>query len=129
MSAHGLEQGRRPLTIEEVREAGRPAIFSAFGDHLVYLDGIIYALPREPDPSELADLPHLSGAYEMTTVVGIEYGWYELAACTRAPETEAPPQAVLPRGIPVSRRQVDQRGRWPLLLAASRRLRSLSVWG
>ena len=63
MSAHGLEQGRRPLTIEEVREAGRPAIFSAFGDHLVYLDGIIYALPREMEPCELADLPHLSGAY------------------------------------------------------------------
>ena len=65
----------------------------------------------------------------MTTVVGIEYGWYQLAACTLAPDSDAPPQAALRRGIPVSRRHVDQRGRWPLLLAASRRLRSLSVWG
>jgi hypothetical protein len=93
MDARGLRGGQRPLTIEEVREAGRPAILSAFGDHLAYIDGTIYALPRELDPCELADLPGLFGAYEVTHVVGIEYGWYHLAGCAPAAGGEAPQEA------------------------------------
>jgi hypothetical protein len=93
MDGRGLRGGQRPLTIEEVREAGRPAILSTFGDHLAYVDGTIYALPREPDPCELADLPHLSGAYEVTHVVGIEYGWYHLESCRLAVSGAAPQQA------------------------------------
>jgi hypothetical protein len=93
MSARELKQSQRPLTIEEVREAGLPAIFSAFGDHLAYADGTVYALPREPDPCELADLPHFFGAYVVTNVVGIEYGWYQLDGCAPVARGEAPQQA------------------------------------
>lgn len=69
---------RRLLSIDEVRAAGRPAVFSAYGDYLAFVDGAIYALPREPEACELAALPSLLGAYEVTNVVGIEYGWYQL---------------------------------------------------
>jgi hypothetical protein len=93
MGARELKRGQRPLTIEEVREAGLPAIFSAFGDHLAYVDGTIYALPREPDPCELADLPGLLGVYEVSSVVGIEYGWYHLEGGAPAAADAAPQEA------------------------------------
>ena len=81
------------LDIDEVRAAGLPALFSAYGDHLAYVDGTIYALPRELDPCELADLPGLSGAYPVIHVVGIEYGWRHIEACTPAAANEAAEQA------------------------------------
>ena len=81
------------LGIDEVRAAGLPALFSAYGDHLAYVDGTIYALPRELDPCELADLPGLSGAYPVIHVVGIEYGWQHIEACAPAAANEASGQA------------------------------------
>jgi hypothetical protein len=93
MSSREINQGQRPLSIEEVRAAGLPAVYSAFGDHLAYFGGTIYALPREPDACELADLSGISGAYEVTHVVGIEYGWYHLDGCAPAAVDEAPEEA------------------------------------
>jgi hypothetical protein len=93
ISAGEVKRGQRPLTIEEVREAGTPAVFSAHGDHLAYADDTVYALLREPDPCDLADLPHLPGAYEVTNDAGIEYGWYHLEARTVAPDGKAPREA------------------------------------
>ena len=93
MDARELERGQRLLTIEEVREAGLPALFSAFGDHLAYVDGTIYALPREPGSRDLANLSSLSGVYEVTSVAGIEYGWYHLESGAPAAGGEAPQRA------------------------------------
>jgi hypothetical protein len=93
VSSRGLKQGQRLLSIEEVREAGLPAVLCAFGDHLAYVGGTIYALPRELDPCELADLPGLSGAYEVTHVVGIEYGWRHLEGGAPAAVAEVPREA------------------------------------
>ena len=85
--------GRQPLTTEAFRAAGLPAIFSAFGDHLAYVDGAVYALPRKLDRRELADLPDPQGAYEVTTVAGIEYGWNQVEACVPAARDEVSQEA------------------------------------
>lgn len=93
MDAPSLRADRQPLTIEEVQAAGLPAILSAFGDHLAYVDGTVYALPRELDPCELADLPDLQRAYEVTHTVGIEYGWYQIDVCPPAARGQASQEA------------------------------------
>jgi hypothetical protein len=73
----------RPLlSFEEVAAAHRPATFSAFGDHLLYLEGTVYALPRSPHPSDLAEPLRVRGAYVITQTVGIEFGWRHLDDCT-----------------------------------------------
>jgi hypothetical protein len=36
---------RRLLSFEEVVAATQPATFSVFGDHLLHVDGAVYALP------------------------------------------------------------------------------------
>jgi hypothetical protein len=72
---------RRLLSFEEVAAASQPATFSAFGDHLLYLDGTVYALPRAPQPSELLDPLRLPGAYVVTQTVGIELGWQHPNGC------------------------------------------------
>jgi hypothetical protein len=81
------------LEIDEVRAAGLPALFSAYGDYLAYVDGTIYALPRELDPCELANLPSLSGVYTVSHVVGIEYGWRLIEACEVKAADQASQQA------------------------------------
>lgn len=83
------ERSQRPLTLEEVKAAGLPAIFSLFGDHLAYVDGTIYCLPRELQPCEVGDLRNLPSAYRITTQVGIEYGWYQLESCATDDVTAA----------------------------------------
>ena len=67
------------LTIEEVRASGRPALFSAFGDNLAYLDGTIYCLPCDPRVGQLPSITGHSEVYELSSVVGVEYGWYHVA--------------------------------------------------
>ena len=72
---------RRLLSLEEVVAARQPATFSVFGDNLLYLDGAVYALPRSPEPSDLAEPLRLAGAYVVTQTVGIEFGWRHLNEC------------------------------------------------
>jgi hypothetical protein len=80
---HAIERAadRRLLSIEEVVAARRPATLCAFGDHLLFLDGTVYALPHSPEPSDLAEPLHLPGAYVITHTVGIEFGWQHLDDC------------------------------------------------
>jgi hypothetical protein len=85
---------RRLLSLEEVIAARRPATFSAFGDHLLYLDGTVYALPRSPEPSDLAEPLRLPGAYVITHTVGIEFGWQHLDECPCPLCTGAPQKQV-----------------------------------
>ena len=93
MNARESKPAGQLLGIDEVRAAGLPALFSAYGDHLAYVDGTIYALPRELDPCELADVPSLSGVYTVSHVVGIEYGWRHVEPCTVAATDEVPQEA------------------------------------
>jgi len=85
----------RPLlSLEEVVAASWPATFSAFGDHLLYLDGAVYALPRSPEPSDLAEPLRLPGAYVITQTVGIEFRWRHLDECPCPLCTGAPQKKV-----------------------------------
>lgn len=78
----GERGGRgRWLALDEVVKAGVPAIFSAFGDHLVYVGGSVYALPREPLPAEVTEPRALPGAYVLSNPAGVEYGWHHLHDC------------------------------------------------
>jgi hypothetical protein len=69
------------LSLDEVRSAGRPATFAAFGDHLLYHDGVVHVLPHAPDlekPTELLSHPEV---YRITSSAGIEFGWLHLEGC------------------------------------------------
>jgi len=72
----------RLLSFEEVVAASEPATFSVFGDHLLFLDGIVYALTRSPGPSDLVQPMSIPGAYVVTQTAGIEFGWQHLHECT-----------------------------------------------
>jgi hypothetical protein len=73
----------RPLlSLDDVAATHRPATFSGFGDHLLYLEGTVYALPRSPEASDMAEPLSLPGAYVVTQTVGIEFGWQHLNECT-----------------------------------------------
>ena len=72
---------RRRLTLDEVRQASVPAVFRAFGDHLIYVGGTVYSLPAEPDPDDLATNLSLPGTYVVSEEVGIEFGWEHLHDC------------------------------------------------
>ncbi len=80
MSERWRRHRPRPLSIEEVEAAGLPARFSAFGDDLVFRDGVVYALP-DGAYAEADDPERLLGTYVVTERVGIEYGWRHEAGC------------------------------------------------
>lgn len=71
----------RLFSLDDVIDARQPATFSAFGDHLLFVDGIVYSLPRDPMPSEFAEPLDVPGSYIVTQTVGIEYGWRHVAGC------------------------------------------------
>jgi len=69
------------LTLDEVREAGRTAIFDAFGDHLVYHDGALHVLPHTPDLEKLPEVLSQPEVYQLKSSVGVEFGWRHLEDC------------------------------------------------
>ena len=87
----GSQTGPRPLLLEEVEETGLPALFSCYGDLLLYKDGRVYALPPTVEPASLAWPETLPGAYAVTVRAGIEYPWRHERGCGCrfcAPETD-----------------------------------------
>jgi hypothetical protein len=71
----------RLLTLDEVRAANFPAVFRAFGDHLVFIEGRVYSVPHETDLAHPDLVPHLPDTYVITNSVGIEYGWQHFEGC------------------------------------------------
>lgn len=71
----------RRLTLGEVREAAVPAVFRAFGDHLLYMEGKVYGLPADPLSGDLRSHLALPETYVVHETVGIEYGWEHLEGC------------------------------------------------
>jgi hypothetical protein len=69
------------MAYEEVTAIGAPAVYEAFGDHLVFIDGVIYALPEGFESYGEVDAPSIVGARRITNVVGVEYGWRHLRDC------------------------------------------------
>jgi hypothetical protein len=69
------------LAYDEVAALGEPAIFSAFGDHLVFVQGTVYELPAGVPAGQFTQ-PHLiQGARPITNLVGAEFGWRHLEGC------------------------------------------------
>jgi len=107
MSARELERPSRPLTLEEVEEDGRPAVFSAYGDHLAYMNGTVYSLSHDPDPCDVLQPQLLSDAYVVTSPAGIEYGWRHLDECDHPRRSGGIRTTSLEEGEPADHRLPD----------------------
>jgi hypothetical protein len=70
-----------PMAYDEVTAIGVLAVYEAFGDHLVFIDGTIYALPEGFESYGAVDVSSIVGAVRITSVVGVEYGWRHLRDC------------------------------------------------
>jgi hypothetical protein len=66
------------LSLEEVFEAGLPAVYQQYGDLLVYMDGRIF---DASDPRAVTEVsPTVAGA--AIKVVGVEFGWRHAGDCS-----------------------------------------------
>jgi hypothetical protein len=83
-------RAKRRLSLEEVFEAGLPAVYQQYGDRLLYMAGRIF---DASDPSSLAEIPLIvAGAAEQA--VGVEFGWRHdgdcpCLFCSKRPADEA----------------------------------------
>ena len=68
---------RRRLSLVDVMNVGLPAVYSQFGERLIYEDGRIY---DARDPSSLTEIP-LTAADRSGEAVGLEYGWKHAGDC------------------------------------------------
>jgi hypothetical protein len=74
--------GRRPLALDEVVAIGRPAIYSRYGEALLFMNGTIFDV-REPfAPSELSLGVPLNDPAVVRHAVGIEFGWRHALDCS-----------------------------------------------
>jgi hypothetical protein len=74
--------GRHRLSFNEVIETGRPAVYSQFGDALLFMDGALFDVLKPGSPTELwrkvpRDDPRFAGR-----AIGIEYGWRHVSGCS-----------------------------------------------
>jgi hypothetical protein len=91
--------GRRLLSLKDVIEAGRPAVYRRFGDELLFMDGTLYDVGQSSSPTELALQTPLHDPRFENETVGIEYGWRHALGCS-CPLCTPPAPAVL---LPASR--------------------------
>jgi hypothetical protein len=68
---------RRRLSLEEVLEAGLPAVYQRYGDRLLFTDGRIF---DASDPEALAEIPLILADGSLETV-GLEFGWKHAGDC------------------------------------------------
>jgi hypothetical protein len=86
--------GRRLLSLKDVIESGRPAVYRRFGDELLFMGGTLYDVVQESRPTELElQTPLHDPSFENETV-GIEYGWRHALGCS-CPLCALPEPAVL----------------------------------
>ncbi len=74
--------GRRPLALEEVVASGQPAIYSRYGDVLLFMNGTIFDVREPCTPSELRLGLPLSDPAIARHAVGIEFGWRHAGDCS-----------------------------------------------
>ena len=73
---------RTLLSLEEVRESGRPAFFSDHGEHLLYQDGELFDLGEGDGAVPTGHhRPKPLPRQILEAGVGIEYGWRHTADC------------------------------------------------
>ena len=86
---------RTLLSLEEVRESGRPAFFSDHGEHLLYQDGELFDLGDGDATWQAGSHPQPLPRQILVDGVGIEYGWRHSAGCAchfcaKPQQTETP---------------------------------------
>ena len=69
---------KRRLSLEEVLEAGLPAVYQQFGEQLLYMNDRIF---DASDPGSLAEIL-LIVAGEAERAVGVEFGWRHAGDCS-----------------------------------------------
>ena len=75
------QTGRRRLALEEVVDAGRPAVYRRFGDELLFVDGTIFDVSGPGLPTELSLAVPLDHPRLAKHAVGIEFGWQHALHC------------------------------------------------
>ena len=70
-------RARRRLSLTDVVNAGLPAVYSQFGEQLLFMDGRIY---DASDPSLLTEVP-IAATGESDETVGLEFGWQHAGDC------------------------------------------------
>jgi hypothetical protein len=68
---------RRGLSLEEVIEAGVPAVYQRYGDQLLFMDGRIF---DARDPKELAETTLIVAGAGVQSI-GVEFGWRHVGDC------------------------------------------------
>ena len=76
-----VRQGRKLLSFDEVVASQRPAVFSDFGDSLLYLRGEVFILRDLDLGAGDAVEPPVLDAHLMLHAVGIETGWRHAEGC------------------------------------------------
>jgi hypothetical protein len=70
-------RGKGRLSLEEVLQAGLPAVYQQYGDRLLCLDGRVF---DAADPGALAEIA-LIATGAATRLVGVEFGWRHAGDC------------------------------------------------
>ena len=95
--------GRR-LCLEQVLEAGLPAVYRRYGERLLYLDGRIF---DASDPGALAEVAIITPGAAGETV-GLEFGWQHADDCSCAFCSVEPATRTLTADAIVGRRPSDE---------------------
>ena len=74
----GASRAGRRLCLEEVLEAGLPAVYERYGERLLYLEGRIF---DARDPGALAEVAFITTGAAVEAV-GLEFGWQHAADCS-----------------------------------------------
>jgi hypothetical protein len=74
--------GRRPFALDEVVASGQPAIYSRYGEVLLFMDGTIFDVRQPRAPRELRLGSPLNDPAAVRHAVGIEFGWRHALDCS-----------------------------------------------
>jgi hypothetical protein len=77
----GPRLGRKRLHVDEVMASAHPAVFQAFGELLVYIDGRLFDLGHDGASSAGRLCPPMLDPGILLHAAGIEYGWQHVEGC------------------------------------------------
>jgi len=69
------------LSLDQVRSAGRTAVYTWFGESLIYCDGSVHVVPHMPRLEDIAEALRRPDVYCVDGDVGVEFGWRHLPGC------------------------------------------------
>ena len=69
------------LSLDQVRQAGRTAVFTSFGEYLVVESGTVHVVPVAAQPLHVSEAVAEPGCFRLGVSVGVEFGWRHLPGC------------------------------------------------